>query len=105
MDRIGPTPIKTRSLCSWAQAGEERLEIGLNLKHNAKTLCVPDYTRAAPPDPNRPNSNGRTLWEYSDRAIALVKEYTAAFPWIAPGLERFGGGARSPEFCGETRVN
>eukprot|EP00976_Prorocentrum_cordatum_P053791 1085235-Prorocentrum_minimum.AAC.1 len=73
-------------------AGDERLEIGLNLKHGAKNLCIPDYTRVAPPDANRFNNgnNGRPMWEYSDRAIQLLKEYTAAFPWIAPGLEQHG---------------
>jgi hypothetical protein len=75
-------------------SGEEWIEIGLNLKHAQKSLCIPDYTR--------PMNNGskailnadgstRIQWEYSERAVKLLKDYHLAFPWIAAGLEKFGG--------------
>jgi hypothetical protein len=65
-------------------AGEEPMEVGLNLKSGGKNLCIPDYTRAnLTPNPNFPDRKG---WEYSDRAIIVAKEYMTAFPWLAAGL-------------------
>ncbi|KAJ2690513.1 exonuclease II Exo2, partial [Coemansia spiralis] len=54
-----------------------RIHIGLNLKFEAKRQKVAGYTRRAP-----------SGWQYSDRAVALIASYKAAFPDMFANLER-----------------
>ncbi|KAJ2777763.1 exonuclease II Exo2 [Coemansia javaensis] len=58
-----------------------RVEIGLGLKFEAKRLKAMDYARRAP-----------TGWQYSDRAIALLAKYKAAFPDMFANLEHLAKG-------------
>ncbi len=43
---------------------EQKVNLGLSLKFEAKALKVADYTR----------KDGRH-WEYSDKALELIREY------------------------------
>lgn len=56
---------------------EQRLNLGLNLKFEAKKLKVLGYSRR--------NDAG---WEFSDKAVALIVEYMTKFPDFIAGLQR-----------------
>ncbi|KAF6755356.1 exonuclease II [Ephemerocybe angulata] len=56
-----------------------KTNLGLSLKFEAKALKVVDYSR----------KDGRT-WEYSEKAIQLIREYKAAFPELFASLDRGG---------------
>lgn len=53
-----------------------RLNLGLNLKFEAKKLKVLGYSR-----------KGRSGWEFSDKAIQLIMEYMIKFPEFIAGLQ------------------
>ena len=55
--------------------------LGLNLKFDAKGLKVIDYSR----------KEGR-YWEFSDKAIELIKEYKGKYPQVMHCLSRNGDG-------------
>jgi len=57
--------------------GDERQNLGLNLKFEAKKLKVLGYSRK--------RGNG---WEFSEKAIALLREYREKFPDFFQALER-----------------
>ncbi|KAK4699463.1 hypothetical protein P7C70_g6801, partial [Phenoliferia sp. Uapishka_3] len=61
--------------------GEQKTNIGLNLKFEAKGQKVLGYTE-----------RGINGWEFSQKAIDLVKEYTETFPEISNTFERKRGG-------------
>jgi len=55
-----------------------RVDLGLNLKHGAKGLAVPGFTRQKI-DSRTGEPSG---WEYTDRAVQLVGAYKKMFPWV-----------------------
>ena len=69
-----------------------RINIGLNLKFEARSQKVLGYAQR--------NDRG---WEYSQKAIDLLKEYITAFPEIAATLDRQNGKdvTRASEFFPE----
>lgn len=58
----------TSSFMVVAGNDKQKINIGLSLKFEAKSLKVVDYTR----------KDGRH-WEYSDKAAELVKDYKVSF--------------------------
>ncbi|KAH6913536.1 exonuclease II [Coprinopsis sp. MPI-PUGE-AT-0042] len=58
---------------------QQKTNLGLSLKFEAKALKVVDYSR----------KDGRT-WEYSEKAIDLIREYKAAFPDLFAALDYSG---------------
>lgn len=56
---------------------EQRVNLGLNLKFEAKHQKVLGYSR-----------KNKDVWEYSEKAMALLIEYKTKFPEIVAGLER-----------------
>lgn len=59
---------------------DQRVNIGLNLKFEAKGLKVLGYSR-----------KGDGGWEYSQKAVELIQEYRDKFPEVAQALSRKGG--------------
>ncbi|KAI9880928.1 MAG: hypothetical protein M1830_009996 [Pleopsidium flavum] len=55
----------------------DRLNLGLNLKFEAKKLKVLGYSRRGP-----------TGWEFSQRAIDLLQQYMLKFPEFIAGIQR-----------------
>ena len=60
---------------------DQRVNVGLNLKFEAKGLKVLGYSRKS--------SGGN--WEYSQKAVELIQEYRDKFPEVAQALARKGG--------------
>ncbi|KAL7270786.1 exonuclease II Exo2 [Rhizina undulata] len=56
---------------------EQRLNLGLNLKFEAKKLKVLGYSRRS-----------ESGWEFSQKAIDLVREYMQTFPEFFAGIQR-----------------
>ena len=56
---------------------ENRVNLGLNLKFEAKKLKVLGYSRRGP--------NG---WEFSEKAIELLRQYMLKFPEFIAGIQR-----------------
>ena len=50
----------------WVNTGDERLDVGLCVKHGPKSMCVPDYVQA------QPDSTG---WTYSQALLAVITQY------------------------------
>ncbi|CAG8495278.1 4885_t:CDS:10, partial [Ambispora gerdemannii] len=67
----------TASLHVIGKVTEQRSNLGLNLKFEAKKQKVLGYTRKS-------RDSG---WEYSDKAIQLLQEYKRKFPEFIQGLE------------------
>ncbi|KAJ3213714.1 hypothetical protein HDU67_002555 [Dinochytrium kinnereticum] len=67
----------TSSLQVISKKGDQKFNIGLNLKFEGKGKKVLGFTRKS--------ENG---WEYSQRALDLIKEYKDKFPEVFSGLER-----------------
>ena len=59
---------------------DQRVNIGLNLKFEAKGQKVLGYSR-----------KGDAGWEYSQKAVDLIQEYREKFPEVAQALTRKGG--------------
>jgi 5'-3' exoribonuclease 1 len=57
--------------------GDTRLNLGLSLKFEARRQKVLGYSRRVPEG-----------WQFSDKALALVKEYKTKFPEFIAGLEK-----------------
>ena len=55
----------------------DRLNLGLNLKFEAKKLKVLGYSRRGP-----------TGWEFSQKAIDLIQQYMVKFPEFIAGIQR-----------------
>ncbi|GAA6063728.1 hypothetical protein JCM10212_001629 [Sporobolomyces blumeae] len=64
------------SLLVLSGSSEQRVNIGLNLKFEAKSLKVLGYSR-----------KGDSGWEYSQKAIDLISEYRDKFPEVAAALQ------------------
>ncbi|XP_006459675.1 hypothetical protein AGABI2DRAFT_184268 [Agaricus bisporus var. bisporus H97] len=71
--RISPRALSriTSSFMVVTGHDKQKINLGLSLKFEAKSLKVVDYTR----------KDGRH-WEYSEKAMELLREYKAAFPEI-----------------------
>ena len=50
----------------WLQTGDEKVDLGLCVKHGAKGMCVPDYVQA------QPDNNG---WAYSQALVTVIEQY------------------------------
>ena len=59
----------------------QKHNLGLSLKFEAKSLKVVDYSK----------KDGR-LWEFSEKAIELIREYKERFPEIFRCLDQSGDG-------------
>lgn len=59
--------------------GNSKLNIGLNLKFEAKSQKVLGYTR-----------KGESGWEYSEKAIDLIQEFKDKFPEVIDALDNSG---------------
>lgn len=59
----------------------QKNNLGLSLKFEAKALKVIDYSR----------KDGRT-WEFSEKAVTLIREYKEAYPEVFRSLTRGGDG-------------
>ncbi|OKL64390.1 hypothetical protein UA08_00403 [Talaromyces atroroseus] len=55
----------------------QRVNLGLNLKFEARKLKVLGYSR-----------RGQTGWEFSQKAIALIQQYMIRFPDFIAGIQR-----------------
>ncbi|ESK84121.1 5 -3 exoribonuclease [Moniliophthora roreri MCA 2997] len=60
----------------------QKHNLGLCLKYEAKALKVVGYTRK--------DKEGGRHWEYSQKALALIREYIQRFPEVFDGLEMEG---------------
>ncbi|KAK7056414.1 exonuclease II Exo2 [Paramarasmius palmivorus] len=60
----------------------QKHNLGLCLKYEAKALKVVGYTRK--------DKEGGRHWEYSQKALALIREYMQRFPEVFKGLEMEG---------------
>ncbi|KAK2763075.1 hypothetical protein FQN54_009708 [Arachnomyces sp. PD_36] len=57
--------------------GDQRINLGLNLKFEAKKLKVLGYSR-----------RGASGWEFSQKAIELLQQYMIKFPEFIAGIQR-----------------
>ena len=62
-------------------SGDAKVNIGLNLKFEAKAQKVLGYSQ-----------KGESGWEFSNKAVELIREYISLFPEISNGLDRSRGG-------------
>eukprot|EP00891_Asterochloris_glomerata_P000603 jgi/Astpho2/603/Aster-x0943 len=62
----------------WVRTEEERIDLGLCVKHAAKDMCVPDYVQ--------PMSE-RAGWAYSQALVAVLEQYKRRFPWVFAMVE------------------
>ena len=56
----------------WVRTEEERIDLGLCVKHAAKDMCVPDYVQ--------PMSE-RAGWAYSQALVAVLEQYKVRADW------------------------
>ncbi len=71
----GPT-IRAHAGNLWLQTGDEKVDVGLCVKHGAKGMCVPDYVQA------QPDNNG---WAYSQALVTVIEQYKVGPEVCAPG--------------------
>ncbi|KAK9818370.1 hypothetical protein WJX72_011521 [[Myrmecia] bisecta] len=57
----------------WLQTGEERVDVGIFVKHGSKSLCVPDYVQPAP---------GGSGWMYSEALCNVLSQYKKRHTWV-----------------------
>jgi hypothetical protein len=75
---LKPLPLsKITSSFTVVVNGETRVNLGLSLKFEARRQKVLGYSRRVPEG-----------WQFSDKALALIKEYKTKFPEFISGLER-----------------
>lgn len=76
---LGLNPLVLSKITSSFQVvlDENRVNLGLNLKFEAKKLKVLGYSRK--------NDRG---WEYSEKAIQLIQQYMLKFPNFIAGIQR-----------------
>ncbi|KAF8536400.1 XRN 5'-3' exonuclease N-terminus-domain-containing protein [Trichophaea hybrida] len=77
--QLGLNPLVLSKITSSFQVlvGDKRLNLGLNLKFEAKKLKVLGYSRK--------NDGG---WEFSNKAVGLIQEYMSKFPQFFEGIMR-----------------
>ena len=59
----------------------QKHDLGLNLKFEARSLKVIDYSK----------KNGR-YWEFSDKAVDLIRDYAKKYPEVMAVLKNSGDG-------------
>ncbi|KAK4697008.1 5'-3' exoribonuclease 1, partial [Lecanoromycetidae sp. Uapishka_2] len=76
---LGLNPLVLSKITSSFQVSlsDNRVNLGLNLKFEAKKLKVLGYSR-----------KGATGWEYSEKAIQLIQQYMIKFPDFIAGIQR-----------------
>jgi 5'-3' exoribonuclease 1 len=75
---LKPLPLsKITSSFTVVVNGETRVNLGLSLKFEARRQKVLGYSRRV-----------QEGWQFSDKALALIKEYKTKFPEFIAGLER-----------------
>ena len=76
---LGLNPLVLSKITSSFQVvlDDSRVNLGLNLKFEAKKLKVLGYSR-----------RGATGWEYSEKAIQLIQQYMIKFPNFIAGIQR-----------------
>ncbi|ORY88795.1 hypothetical protein BCR35DRAFT_205803 [Leucosporidium creatinivorum] len=75
--------------------GDQKVNVGLNLKFEAKSQKVLGYSR-----------KGDSGWEFSNKAIELILEYRSKFPEIVDALDgRRGDLTRASDFFGPENCN
>lgn len=76
---LGLNPLVLSKLTSSFQVNvdDSRINLGLNLKFEAKKLKVLGYSK-----------RGQTGWEFSEKAIELVRLYMVKFPEFIAGVQR-----------------
>ena len=81
---LGLNPLVLSKIASSFQVvvNKERVNLGLNLKFEAKKLKVLGYSRRGP-----------TGWEFSEKAIQLVRSYMIKFPEFIAGIQRNSQGS------------
>ena len=52
----------------------DRVDVGLNLKHNAKMLCVSGFCR--------PMQGDKSGWEYSQETLRVLQEYKEKYECV-----------------------
>lgn len=81
---LGLNPLVLSKLTSSFQVnlGDQRINLGLNLKFEAKKLKVLGYSK-----------RGATGWEFSEKAIQLIRLYMMKFPIFIAGIQRNSQGS------------
>ena len=76
---LGLNPLVLSKITSAFQVAmdDSRVNLGLNLKFEAKKLKVLGYSRRGP-----------TGWEFSEKAIQLLQQYMVKFPDFIAGIQR-----------------
>ena len=76
---LGLNPLVLSKITSAFQVvlEDSRVNLGLNLKFEAKKLKVLGYSR-----------RGQTGWEFSEKAISLLQQYMVQFPGFIAGIQR-----------------
>ena len=76
---LGLNPLVLSKITSSFQVvlDDDKLNLGLNLKFEARKLKVLGYSR-----------RGSTGWEYSQKAILLLQQYMIKFPAFIAGIQR-----------------
>lgn len=76
---LGLNPLVLSKITSAFQVmlDDSRINLGLNLKFEAKKLKVLGYSR-----------RGSTGWEFSEKAIQLIRQYMMKFPDFIAGIQR-----------------
>ncbi|GAA6005367.1 hypothetical protein JCM11491_002675 [Sporobolomyces phaffii] len=77
---------------------DQRVNIGLNLKFEAKGLKVLGYSRKG-------GDGGAGGWEYSQKAVQLIQEYRDKFPEVANALARKGDLTHAEDFFDRSQVD
>jgi 5'-3' exoribonuclease 1 len=81
----------------------QKINVGLSIKFEAKALKVVGYSRKVAtitPESNGfghghgagPRGKSGSYWEFSERAVRLIREYREAFPELFDALESVGDG-------------
>jgi len=74
---LKPLPLSKITSSFSVVVGETRLNLGLSLKFEARRQKVLGYSKRVPEG-----------WQFSDKALALIKEYKTKFPEFIEGLSR-----------------
>lgn len=59
----------------WVHDGEDKVDLGLFVKHARKGMCVPDYVQA------QPDNDG---WVYSQALVGIIEQYRVSILTQSP---------------------
>ncbi|GAA5965952.1 hypothetical protein JCM3765_004130 [Sporobolomyces pararoseus] len=95
---VGMSGLALSKICSSLLVlfNDQRVNIGLNLKFEAKGLKVLGYSRKGGDGGN---------WEYSQKAVELIQEYRDKFPEVAQALSRTGDLTHAEDFFDRDQVD